>query len=466
MSTDQTSQELHPAIGPLIIPPGGAELTEEQQQAAEEAAASHVVGQATRFVNVDVTPNDKPQNEPSVACSPDNPNVCIATANDYRVTNDSLIGVYRSTDGGLTWSNTVLPPPPGLTAAGDGMVAPLECGRFIIGGLAFNRPSDDGTIFVYRSTDDGRTFSSPLVIAPGNGTILFNDKPYTTTDLVKGSRFKGSVYVAYTRFIANETLTEMAFQYSRDRGRTWSPPIILSLLGESVLGASIAVGPRGEVYVSWIRFLAGNTGRFVLRRSTDGGQTFGPEITVANIVVPPSPLPVTGWAFRTPTFSFLGADTSRSEFRGTLYAVWQDFRSGSSHILLSRSTDRGRTWSAPVQIDDSPAGSQNFFPWITVDRKTGEVSVVYYTNRLSPPPGVLLDCFVAQSRDGGRTWVNRRVSTTSFNPNADPFFGVPSTFFGDYIGAWADHGRLIAVWCDTRTGSQDIFAGVSEPRPS
>ena len=32
---------------------------------------------------------------------------------------------------------------------------------------------------------------------------------------------------------------------------------------------------------------------------------------------------------------------------GTLYVSWSDYRNGDVDVFLSRSTDRGRTWSAP-----------------------------------------------------------------------------------------------------------------------
>ena len=50
-------------------------------------------------------------------------------------------------------------------------------------------------------------------------------------------------------------------------------------------------------------------------------------------------------------------------------------------MLLIRSTDKGRTWSAPVKVNDTPAGAQAaFLPTVKVDTN-GRVGVLYYDLR-------------------------------------------------------------------------------------
>lgn len=201
--------------------------------------------------------------------------------------------------------------------------------------------------------------------------------------------------------------------------------------------------------MGWINQPPGNTD-LKIRTSSDGGVTFTPETMVASVVVPPDPLP--GYTFRCLTYPSLAADISNAPTtRGNVYAVWQDFREGYSDIFLAISTNFGVDWGAPISITGSPLGSQNFFPAITVSPADGAIFVTYYTNRVNP---LNLDVYLATSRDGGKTFINTRITTISFDVT-----GIP--LIGDYIGnaIVPQTGRLVSVWTDTRTGTENIWFG-------
>src|SRR5690348_4459084 len=56
--------------------------------------------------------NKRAQNEPTIAVDPRNPSIVIAGSNDYcaaPVNGDVWAGYYRSTDGGATWQDSLLP---------------------------------------------------------------------------------------------------------------------------------------------------------------------------------------------------------------------------------------------------------------------------------------------------------------------------------------------------------------------
>ena len=71
------------------------------------------------------------QNEPTVAVNPRNPDVIVAGSNDYCaqiVNGDVWAGYYRSTDGGTTWSDSLLPGyPQDASAAGVASPAHGQC---------------------------------------------------------------------------------------------------------------------------------------------------------------------------------------------------------------------------------------------------------------------------------------------------------------------------------------------------
>ncbi|MBP1178019.1 hypothetical protein JOE49_005271 [Paenibacillus sp. PvR133] len=414
-------------------------------------------GMLTMPFNFQVTPSGLPKFEPSVAVNLLNPNIVVAVAVDFS-SGPPLIGLYRSLDAGANWTDSLLPIPTGYTGAEAGMVAYLFPNIFIISAHVFPG-NENGAVVIYRSTDDGATFSPPVVINPGFGDYINNDWTNITTDNAGASPYLGHVYVTYNRqynvdFNAQSTAF---YQRSTDGGLTWDRPLLLSNIQSSTERPEPAVDKYGSVYVSWIR-TGPQTPAFFIRRSFDGGATFSGDILVSNITLVPNPLPVPGYDFRILNFPSLAADCSGvPSTTNTLYAVWQDFGQGYSNILLSKSSDFGGTWSAPIIVTDSPPGSQNFFPAISVSPKTGLVVVVYYTNRLD---GFNLDVFTAQSSDGGNTFTNSRLTTTSFNPNVGGG-GEESELIGDYIDvAIVPPNSYLAVWTDTRTGSLTIFAGV------
>ncbi|UUZ89550.1 glycoside hydrolase [Paenibacillus sp. P25] len=313
-----------------------------------------------------------------------------------------------------------------------------------------------GTTVVYRSTDNGATFSPPIIVAQGQGTFINNDETNITIDVSQASPYVGNAYLSYNHQfnvdIAGGSVS--FFQRSVDGGLTFQTPIRLSNEAELVERTDVAVGFTGIVYAGWITL--DPTPSFKLRRSLDGGATFQPEVVVSPVTLVPSPPPVPNYGFRCLTFPNVATDNSATATNGTVYAVWQDNRLGYADIFMSKSSDEGVTWTPPVKVTDSPAGSQNFFPAVCVSPITGRVHIVYYTNRVD---GFNLDVFVAQSSDGGNTFTNSRVTTVSSDPNAGST-GGPTPLIGDYIDVDVLlPNDFIAVWTDTRTGTQTIFSG-------
>ena len=59
---------------------------------------------------------------------------------------------------------------------------------------------------------------------------------------------------------------------------------------------------------------------------------------------------------------------------GFVYAGWSD----NSNILFSSSSDQGTTWTAPIQVNQTPTvGNANVFPWIAADA-FGHVGIVWF----------------------------------------------------------------------------------------
>ncbi|MCM3782613.1 glycoside hydrolase [Neobacillus mesonae] len=405
--------------------------------------------------NFQVTPTGPPKFEPSVAVNLLNPSIMVAVAVDT-TTGVPLIGVYQSINGGFSWSNALLPLPPGFNGAEAPAVAYAFPNIFYVTAHVFPGASD-GTAVIYKSVDNGVTFVAPVIVNRGYGTYINNDETNVICDTSQSSPYLGNVYVTYNHQfnVANAGNSTAFFSRSMDGGVTWQTPVLLSSEADQVERPEVAVSLTGIVYGAWIT--VDPTYRFVVRRSLDGGATFEPPVLVSQIVPVPNVLPVPNYAFRVLTFASISTDRSIGPYTDHVYAVWQDFRQGYSNIFMSKSTDLGGTWSSPVSITGAPAGSQNFFPSVDVDPLTGVVNIIYYSNQIN---GFDLDVYVARSINGGQTFTNTRITNVSFNPNGTSPTPVP--LIGDYIDIISvPPGGYIGVWADTTTGSLTIFSGYS-----
>ena len=192
-----------------------------------------------------------------------------------------------------------------------------------------------------------------------------------------------------------------------------------------------------------------NGGKFFITRSSDGGATWSPVRFPFNL----KPVGIPG---------IRGGDgvpnATVDRRTGKLYAVWQDSRfSGKKRddiLLTSSSRTRVRTWSAPVKVNDTPAGAQGAFtPTVKVDAD-GRVGVLYYDLRddATPQGRHLHDDRVDRvSRPTAATRSGRaeRVAPDfdhAFAANAGGFFlgdyqglGVTGDTFLPFFGATLEH---------------------------
>jgi hypothetical protein len=177
--------------------------------------------------------------------------------------------------------------------------------------------------------------------------------------------------------------------------------------------------------------------------SMDGGQTFGPETTISNVTS------------STPTGLFkLGEHQymRNLEFpslaiggNGTVYATWNDGRSGQSHVLLSSSADAGLTWTAPSPV--TSGANDEMQPALSADA-SGLHDLYYMRNADNT-----LDVVVANSSNGGSSWSYKRVTSQSFPgvftfPQLDPI--IAAAYMGDYIANASDGSKQYFAWGDNR----------------
>ena len=389
----------------------------------------------------------------------------------------TLMGYSRSVDGGATFTDIgSVPPPAGGANFGDPGLAVNREGVFYASAIVATPPSgpvgSQQTVGVYRSTDAGLTWATAAILPPGTtGANAAADKPFMTVD-TSTSVFAGNVYVSWTSFGPPPPLgppgLPIVFSRSTDRGLTFSPPITISASGDVNQGSEPAVGPNGEVYVSWLR-LAPAPQVVMFARSIDGGKSFSAPVPVA-------PLNNIGFGSGNLNGNFRVLSWPRidvSPANGNIYIVYASNPPGpdGADIFLTVSTDRGQTWSAPIRVNDDRTENDQFFPDVAVNSQ-GVVQVVWYDRR-NDPENRLIDVYRARVTANGRTVMqNERVTSVSFPPAVGYDPTTNPTYMGDYIdlktvlspagrevgfgAAWGDNRRQI-VTAGGRRHDQDVF---------
>lgn len=276
--------------------------------------------------------------------------------------------------------------------------------------------------------------------------------------------------------------------YSRDAGRTWTFPGVIQpgvFRSDPILGAD----GHGRFYYCSLM------GDFSMQmfRSTDGGQTWGPQIP----------------AFGGDKAWMVVDDTTALE--AAVYLSWSSAAGCCANRVFTRSVDAGQTYDNPItipstirfgtlalgpggelyiigvdstgstfRVDKAPSPrsgvSVAFNPavtvnlggvqvvgggpnpqgllgqaWIVVDRSNGpRRGYVYALCSVDPPGSDPQNVMFSRSQDGGATWSSPvRVNDDAPGTNAWQWFGTMSV---------APNGRIDVVWNDTRNDPTATFS--------
>lgn len=253
--------------------------------------------------------------------------------------------------------------------------------------------------------------------------------------------------------------------YSSDGGQTFTKAELPAVTGWREGGdVSVTFDSQGHAYLGTLHFDklgstsywahgAGRNGIFV-RRSLDGGKTW--EKDAVPVKAFQGTEPDIQWEDMPRVF----ADTQpHSPRAGNVYVGWIEWQLDKSIMLFARSTDGGKTFSAPMRVSTHPG-----LPRDDNGALVGFVGTVGADGTIYAIWNDGNTITLTQSHDGGRTFEPSRpvvdVAPPYFGgaggiPGVSRAMGFPQVAVDSSSGRLRD--TLYLAWSDFRNGDIDVF---------
>ncbi len=418
-------------------------------------------------------------NSPRLLADPTNP-AFLALANRIDAP-DFSCALQISGDGGRGWQ-TAQPVPELPLGADKCYGAEIAFDKMGILYYLFVGLEDRGNqpigVFLTKSADRGRTFSTPSRVLDG---LKFGVR--MAIDSAHGP--SGRLHLVWLEATSDPPLggfgpppNPILAAYSDDGGKTFSAAVQVSDPSRQlVVAPALALAPGGYVYVSYydlggdIRDYAGLDGptwkepwSLVVATSANSGMDFEENVVVDDGIVPTERVML---IFTMPPAA-LAADEER------VCAAWTDGRNGDADVVLRCSRDRGETWEALRRLNDDSLGngSRQYLPQIAIS-PTGRLDAIFYDRR-ADPENQRNDTYYTYSSDGGDLFAaNIKLTRYPSDSRIGPEYVGPAAAGQYELGsrnAMLSYGDVVvASWADTRnsragTTSQDLFvASIHHP---
>jgi hypothetical protein len=385
------------------------------------------------------------------------------TALTFLTAGADINGYSYSTNGGATFTDGgTVPNAPEFVNLGDPWLGSNRAGTMFYSSLAADAFFGNGDVAVARSTNGGKTWGTPVPVFRPT-TPYFGDKDALAVGRDPGIPTRDNVYVAYDDFAFNpmtgQETTGLPVARSLNGGLSYQlhyadtfTTIPNNCDFQQYIGAQPLVNPaNGTLYVVAEKITVtdptcvGAPPVFseVFFKSTDGGVTFAPGVTIAT-VTPATPNGIlflgAGRYARTIEFPTITRQGS------TLWVAWNDGgQGGHSHIRLAKSTNGGSTWTVSF-VPIASVGGDEIQPALST--VSGVLRLLYYHRY----PTNTIDVFIGKSTNGS-VFPTTRVTSVPFRgsltiPQFDPFaaFG----YMGDYIANVGSGSHVYFAWGDNR----------------
>ncbi|HVF89228.1 MAG TPA: sialidase family protein [Blastocatellia bacterium] len=383
-----------------LVIPGARISTEQGAGLATAGAQGPAFFGAQRFPAIAVDKDDKVYMVSSTATKP-------AGAG----TPGSQIFFTMSKDGGASWDN--LPKTRNLSKSRGEAFGPS---------LAINKVGKTRVYITYHDNSNGTT--QAYLIKSKKGTKFKAPKNVTPHG---GGAFSPRVALGENESVnivwgdTFETARKIKFIRSTDQGETFGEPVEVTHSSGDAFEPEISIDKDDAINIAWEDTRSG-VSAIMFARSTDQGATFSD-------------------AKRVSAGEGRAAEAHiATDGEGNIHIAWVDESNGDAQAFYARSTDRGETFSAPIDVSRDP-GARVLKPVITTFG-----SRVYLAYQDEKPGNKQV--FLARSENGGVEFSNPVQVSRADN-------SVPGGRAHSVAMAVDSKGKLHIAWIDSSVIGRD-----------
>ncbi len=355
---------------------------------------------------------------------------------DNVTSNFRQAGYGFTSDGGLTWTARKIEP--GVFRS-DPVLGVDAAGKFLYSSLTSDA-NGNLSAQMFSSTNGGSTWG-PAVTAYGG------DKQWITVDRTGGP---GQNFVHQAWSVAGNPYYPSTYNRSLNGGASFTFP---SLITAQPIWGTLDLDANDSLYVAG---MDPDSGYVLVARSADAWKTAAAPSFATVVANPmgyvrlggPNPVGLLGQIW-------VGVDRSNGPRRGWIYVLATlETANDPVDVLFSRSTDGGKTWSAPVRVNDDPVAGHawQWFGTMSVS-PDGRIDAVWNDSRLTGD-STRTALFYSCSYDGGFHWSPNEQASPVWNS----MVGFPNQQkIGDYYHMVSDATGADLAWAATFNNEQDVW---------
>lgn len=410
-----------------------------------------------------------PDSEPSLAINGANSNEIVITGFSSSWIGNGNASVFRSTNGGSTWTKAFsIPPPTGVARSGcpcDQVIDFDRSQRFL--GTFLNEAANSGDVYTGSTTNAGSAAAWRWATKP-NGVAKKTDNPGTNNADQPWLRVTRDPFTATqdNAYVGWDDFSTAQLKVSVSRGA--NPPSVVATRVIGGFGCCVNPGTRlapdhrnGTVYALYQHGAGINSNGsvrilYALNRSTDGGNTWSLNGSATGIIAAGGDSNQPTPKFGTVNALLGGVDAvGVDNTNGYVYVVYgyRDAQTGNNRLAIVRFVRNSSGQLVGVSNKFLTGQIQTALPAVAV-AANGTVGVLYDKfNGFNASGFPVFSAHLAQSTDKGLTFsdVKLLAFASPAKDNGDPrqrvlgdyqsLRSLGNTFYGTFTANGAQFGR-------------------------